>query len=163
MENKSQSRTIKENIFLWSCLLVASLVLLLPYMHKHEGEELGISSDMKGQYQIVRYHIGDRLYTLEIADTEEKRKRGLGGREGLCETCGMLFIFDSPGRYGFWMKGMRFNIDILWLNDGRVVYKEENVASTKTETMTPSVAAESVIELPAKSGIEIGDVIKEVR
>ena len=30
---------------------------------------------------------------------------------------GMLFVFDQPGRYPFWMKNMKISLDIFWMND----------------------------------------------
>ena len=46
--------------------------------------------------------------------------RGLGGRARLGRDAGMYFVLtsDSPR---FWMKGMRFGLDIIWIKDGRVV------------------------------------------
>ena len=60
--------------------------------------------------------IEGRKLPVEIADTPEKREQGLSGRESLPEGSGMLFIFENPATYGFWMKEMRFPIDIVWLS-----------------------------------------------
>lgn len=43
------------------------------------------------------------VVSLEIADTEAERQRGLMFRERLAETDGMLFVFEQPGVYPFWM------------------------------------------------------------
>lgn len=64
----------------------------------------------------------------EVVDTPSSRALGLSFRKGLGEGKGMLFIFDHPGRYGFWMKDMLFSLDIIWINqDGVVVHIERNV------------------------------------
>ncbi|MEM4303478.1 MAG: DUF192 domain-containing protein [Candidatus Caldarchaeum sp.] len=64
---------------------------------------------------------------VEVADTPEKRALGLSGKDMLPEGWGMLFVFEKPGRYSFWMYGMRFPLDIIWVGeDGRVVYVVEN-------------------------------------
>ncbi|MDP3957036.1 MAG: DUF192 domain-containing protein, partial [bacterium] len=60
------------------------------------------------QYDAPPTHMeldGER-FTLETALTEEAREKGFGDRENLCQTCGMLFVFEKPGRYVFWMKDM---------------------------------------------------------
>jgi uncharacterized membrane protein (UPF0127 family) len=75
---------------------------------------------------------GVRL-SVEVADTPAERGRGLSGREMLPENSGMLFVFDTPGRYGFWMYGMKFPLDIIWIDERlRVVYFVENAQPIST-------------------------------
>jgi uncharacterized membrane protein (UPF0127 family) len=82
----------------------------------------------KGPYVIIA---GVRL-SVEVADTPAERGRGLSGREMLPENSGMLFVFDTPGRYGFWMYGMKFPLDIIWIDERlRVVYFVENVTALR--------------------------------
>ncbi len=52
---------------------------------------------------------------VEVAATPSTRARGLGGHAALGDLEGMLFAFETPGRYPFWMKGMDFPIDMIWL------------------------------------------------
>ena len=108
--------------------------------------------------------IGDVSFSLEVADTDAKRERGLGYRETLCERCGMLFLFDRPDRYGFWMKGMRFPLDILWIREGAVVFLERNLdPNDQTRVFVPSAEADRVLELNAgmadRFGIREGSFI----
>lgn len=65
--------------------------------------------------------IAGHLLKVEIADTEEKQQQGLSGRDSLPQNSGMLFIMPMPGRYTFWMKDMKFPIDLIWIKDGKVV------------------------------------------
>ncbi|NNL68259.1 MAG: DUF192 domain-containing protein, partial [Myxococcales bacterium] len=58
---------------------------------------------------------------VEIAATPAERAQGLSGREALEPGHGMLFLHEEPGAHGYWMKDMRFAIDILWLRSGRIV------------------------------------------
>ena len=55
-------------------------------------------------------------FNVEIADTDEEKIIGLGNRDFLVENSGMLFVFEEKGTYGFWMKDMRFPIDVIWIN-----------------------------------------------
>jgi uncharacterized membrane protein (UPF0127 family) len=94
---------------------------------------------------------GQTIY-VTIADTELKREQGLGGRAGLSPNEGMLFVFPTDGKYPFWMKDMRFAIDILWLSsDGTIIYVQGGVVpATYPQTFAPREGlARYVLELPA--------------
>jgi uncharacterized protein len=87
---------------------------------------------------------------LEIADTDQERVRGLSGRAGLAHGQGMLFVFERPGSHCFWMKDMRFAIDLIWLDtNGRVVGLEKNMTpGSYPHSFCPPKPAQYVIELP---------------
>jgi uncharacterized membrane protein (UPF0127 family) len=59
---------------------------------------------------------------VELAVTEAQREKGLGGHAPLADRNGMLFVWDQPGPYAFWMKGMTFALDIMWIEGEKVVY-----------------------------------------
>ncbi|NTW75842.1 MAG: DUF192 domain-containing protein [Candidatus Moranbacteria bacterium] len=103
--------------------------------------------------------IGGRTFSAEVADTIASRKLGLGERDSLCADCAMLFRFGQPGKYGFWMKGMRFPIDIAWIHDERIVHIERNVSPYHVGTMYPNAEVAEVLETNAGalSGVSIGD------
>lgn len=88
---------------------------------------------------------------IDYAVTDEARARGLSGRASVPSGYGMLFIFDTDGYYGFWMKDMLAPIDIFWLDDkGQVVHIERDVAtSTYPNVFYPSVPARYVLETAA--------------
>lgn len=71
--------------------------------------------------------IKNQAFTIEVADTTMSRIRGLSGRDGLSERGGMLFIFDRPSTSGFWMKDMKFPIDIIWMRENKIVGFSENL------------------------------------
>lgn len=97
-------------------------------------------------------------FSLEIAATPETRARGLGGREKLCRDCGMLFVFQTAAPHTFWMKDMRFPLDILWLRDQRVVSLERNVPPDYSGILVPPEAADQVLEVNAgaAAAIQVG-------
>lgn len=106
-------------------------------------------------YAIV--HFPQAQLTAELARTPEERAQGLSSREPLGEREGMLFVFEAPGRYSFWMKEMRFALDMLWIEDGRVVHVERHVPPPVTgltdlsrlPVYTPSQPATYVLEVNA--------------
>lgn len=103
-----------------------------------------------------------KWYALEVAQNDEARQRGLGERDHLCEQCAILFVFDAPGQYGFWMRGMRFPLDIIWLRDDTVVWVERRIASESSTIYRPSVSANRVLELNAGAGdsVQLGDQMR---
>jgi uncharacterized protein len=109
--------------------------------------------------------IGDTVIDVEIADTPEERLLGLSGRDSLKEGQGMLFILDEPGRPGFWMKDMKFAIDIIWIGeDGRVLSIDEGVGpETYPENFAPAEPVKYVLEVPAgfsdTAKIELGEIL----
>ena len=72
--------------------------------------------------------------TVEIADTEAKRQRGLMFREQMAPTDGMIFLFDEPGNYPFWMKNTLIPLDMIWLDrDARIVWIAQSVPPCKAD------------------------------
>jgi len=65
--------------------------------------------------------IGRKIIEVEVADTHEKKRQGLSDRESLCSDCGLLFVYDKPGIYSFWMRRMHFDIDIIWIRNKKVM------------------------------------------
>jgi hypothetical protein len=72
--------------------------------------------------------IRDQIIVVDIVRDEAARARGLSGRASLGVNEGMLFLFDEAGYHSFWMKGMTFPIDIVWIAGNRIVGFEERVS-----------------------------------
>jgi uncharacterized membrane protein (UPF0127 family) len=56
-------------------------------------------------------------FTVECVVTPAAMKKGLSGRKGLSSGTGMLFLFTTLGVQSMWMPGMKFPIDIVWLDE----------------------------------------------
>ena len=54
-----------------------------------------------------------------VASKASDRKKGLAKRDSLPLNGGMLFVFETKGPYIFWMKDMKFAIDIIWIDENR--------------------------------------------
>lgn len=107
--------------------------------------------------------INGHKFTVEIADDAKERAKGLGEREKLCDFCGMLFEFSEKEKYSFWMKGMKFPLDIIWISDDRIVYVTKNISSSFKGSINPGIEANRVLEINAgladEYGIKEGDRI----
>ncbi len=54
---------------------------------------------------------------VTVADTAQSREQGLSGTTSLPNNTGMLFVFDTSGSYGFWMKDMQYPLDFIWIDE----------------------------------------------
>lgn len=107
----------------------------------------------------MRIIVAGTEFLVEVANTAYTRMQGLSGREALAEGRGMLFLFETPQVPGFWMKDMKFSIDIVWIRDGRVVGVEANVLPDDSPSRTiyyPPSPVDSVLEIPAGSAARAG-------
>jgi UDP-GlcNAc:undecaprenyl-phosphate GlcNAc-1-phosphate transferase len=100
----------------------------------------------------TRVMVAGTTFTLEVARTPAQQVQGLSNRDSLCATCGMLFEFPESGLREFWMRDMRFSIDVLWLDhNNRVVAKHERVPFPSQIPFGPAVPVKRALELPAGS------------
>jgi hypothetical protein len=110
--------------------------------------------------------IGNREINVILVQTPEERQMGLSGRTNLPANTGMLFVFETPGTYGFWMKDMLFSIDMVWISaDKRIIHIEKSVSpDTFPKAFSPKDPALYVLEVKAgfsdKNNIKVGDTIK---
>ena len=116
-----------------------------------------VANQMNKKYTTV--DIGKGTFRAEVADTDETRARGLGGRQELGKSEGMLFVAEKDGDIPMWMKDMRIPIDIIWLDaNKKVVYVKRDVwpDNEPHEVHHTPVPARYVLELPAGSAKEHG-------
>ena len=100
---------------------------------------------------------------IEIADSEKERERGFSGRAFLCSNCGMLFVFPQKQRASFWMKDMRFDLDIIWITDGKIAHIEKNVGFEDKNIKNPDILVDWVLEInsgrASELSFDLGDEI----
>ncbi len=108
-------------------------------------------------------HLQDKVIFLLITDSPIERAKGLGGRKSLPEDTAMIFVFDAPGIQGFWMKGMEFPIDIIWIDgEKRIVNIEENISpDSYPKVFSPEQKSLYVLEANAgfagENNLKVGD------
>lgn len=99
----------------WGMLLGIFLLLGTVVWHAFFG--VGAYTDVNS----VSVKIGDTIVQAETAKEEKAWTRGLSGRSSLSQNGGMLFVFPALAMHAFWMKGMHFPLDIIWIADNKVV------------------------------------------
>lgn len=123
----------------------------------------------KGEvYREIR--VGDKKLRVEIADTPGKITKGLGYRDEIGspstssgQVDGMLFVMPKAYVPSFWMKGMRFGLDIVWIKCEREGLVE--VGECRVEDVTDNIPAPEDPENPRgifrpRSGVEISHVLE---
>ncbi len=100
------------------------------------GEEA--SSGTNG-YRQIPIRINGFVLTADIAATVEQQNKGLSVKSSLAENEAMLFVFDNEAQHSFWMKDMKFPIDIIWIDsDKTVVHIEHNLPPCESGLLCPT-------------------------
>lgn len=103
--------------------------------------------------------IRGRHIPVELALTPAEQARGLSNRDALAPGTGMIFPYARPEIQAFWMAGMRFDIDIVWIRDGRIVHLESDVPHDVPGPLPvyrPSEPADLVLEVAAGTARRLG-------
>ncbi len=98
---------------------------------------------------IKKIRTGVGVLRAEVVISDKKMRKGLSERRSLCANCGMLFVFTSPGKHAFWMKGMEFPLDVIWLRNREVIQVERDISAYDQRTFLPNSDADMVLELNA--------------
>lgn len=105
--------------------------------------------------------VGGARYSVEIADDDAERARGLMFREHLAPDAGMLFIHDDEAPRSYWMMNTRIPLDILYFDDERrLVAQRRDTPPCPPATRCPSypsgVPVRYVLELNAGEAARLG-------
>ena len=102
--------------------------------------------------------LGGQRFGVEVADTPAEHQYGLSGRKSLGASHSMLFVFSQPTMTCFWMKDMRFNIDILWFDaDHKLIHQERDLSpQTYPRQYCPERLTKYVLEVKAGTAEKLG-------
>lgn len=115
--------------------------------------------------------INETTIPVEVAKNDIQRRNGLSKRDGLPEGEGMFFEFAQKDvKPPFWMKDMKFAIDIIWIDDNEIVQIDKNAqppeAGTADDELVlyiPNQPIDYVLEVAAgfaeEHNIEVGNVV----
>lgn len=111
---------------------------------------------------------------VEVSDEKGERAAGLSNRQSLASDSGMLFVFDKTDTHKFWMKGLKFPLDFIWINGDRIVDLLPNVPNPSPGTpdnqlpiYAPITKVDKVLEVNAgfinTYNIRVGDKLQQLR
>ena len=156
---------LKKFIPPWFSFLFLFLMLLSSVAYK---EIENVLAQEQKQNQTALVTVGGVNLITSLSTTPDAQSKGLAIRDSLNENEGMLFIFETPQKYSFWMKDMKFPIDIIWINqDGKIVHIEKNLPPCVFLLPCPSYAPkddslyvlEVVSNFTNKFDINVGDPV----
>ena len=139
------------------CLILVVLILSAVFLIYYKQSPQSLLKSIK---------INGAEISVEIAATPEKRDKGLSERKSLPENQGMLFLFEEPDYYSFWMKDTLIPLDFIWIRDGKVVGITQNIKPEDyqpPQVLAPKEKVNAVLEVNAgfveKFNIKVGNKI----
>lgn len=114
--------------------------------------------------------VNGRTFYLDIAKTQSEQEVGLAKYSSLSTNKAMYFPFDPPSYQAFWMKDMKFSIDIIFIRDNKIITIFDNTSFPASKTKDdelqiyrPSNSTDGVLEIHAglakKYNIHVGDTV----
>ncbi|MFH0749307.1 MAG: DUF192 domain-containing protein [Candidatus Gottesmanbacteria bacterium] len=110
--------------------------------------------------------INKTVFLVDLALNPIEKEKGLSYRKSLAPKHGMLFVYDHKEIYPFWMKGMNFPLDFIWLDGNIIVDITRNVQPANGLNMhvvKPNVMVDKILEINAGEvdtyNINIGDTV----
>ena len=123
------------------------------------------SADNRGVFHTAK---GDFAFTLEIADTEAQRERGLMFRTSLAPDAGMLFDYHQEQQAAFWMQNTLIPLDMIFIAaDGTVKTIHVNARPMDPTSIPSEVPVRFVVEIAGgrsqEIGLKVGDKFENSR
>ena len=147
----------KTKILIWviTLIVIISLVFVIYLLHNRSSSKV-----------MFAWH----SFSVELAQTQQERELGLMYRESLDDDKWMLFIFEKPWIYSFWMKNTLIPLDMIWIAKDTMDYKVVDIhtaipcTTPECPSYHPKDTAEYVLEinswLAQKYWIDIGSKVQ---
>lgn len=158
-----KDRVMKMAIAVLVGVVLVFVVAILIANHKMNSQGVSKSEEREDSLSRAIVNVGGSHLIASVADTPLARTQGLSNVHAIGPNEGKLFVFEEEGYPEFWMKDMKFNIDIIWINSmGTVVDILENVApNTYPASFKPAYPASKVLEVNAgwasEHKVKVGD------
>lgn len=125
----------------------------------------GCGADDGKPMAVRQVELKGQVLTVEVADTDALRERGLMFRKQMDESRGMLFVWPEAAARTFWMKNTYLPLDMVFINHGRVVGVVPNAIPLDESPLSVDGDSDAVLEVnagwAARHGVAVGDALKE--
>jgi uncharacterized membrane protein (UPF0127 family) len=157
---KKIKSALKTAAFVFLLALVTFMVLRLSG-HKTDPDNVAQTPVVNTESCLRLPDSSDCKFKMEVANTTDKRAIGLSYRDSMDQGKGMLFIFDRTAEQCMWMKDMKFDLDMLWLNEQKEIIKiERQVPPSSYPSSLCAQDTKYVIELNSgaanRAGLSVG-------
>jgi uncharacterized membrane protein (UPF0127 family) len=139
-------------------VLGIAMAAITPAMAEAQPAGIGFTkSDLYIEAGGKRHH-----FTVEFADTDERRALGLMYRTQLAADAGMLFDFKRDQDVAMWMRNTRIPLDMLFITrDGRVANIAQRTVPFSEASIPSAGPVRAVLELNGgtaeRLGLKAGD------
>jgi uncharacterized membrane protein (UPF0127 family) len=122
----------------------------------------------QGEPTSATVQVRGTTFHVDVVASPEALAIGLSHTASLPADRGMLFLFDKPDYYQFWMKGMTFPLDIIFVRNSTIVPIARNVPVPSGDGELPRYAPDEPIDkvleinagLSDQYGIQSGDAVE---
>ena len=99
------------------------------------------------QYKTIQIPIGGRVYTLYVADDDDKRVQGLSDIRHLSRSEGMFFKHNDMGCRSYTMENTHIPLRIIFIDEDFNIVNEIDAKPRQKEEVNPGVDFKYVIEI----------------
>lgn len=165
IKHKAPSESVKKILEVIGLIIIICAVALQIY-YRFVPKEVLIPQNYYLGYPQAILKINDTEYTVALAQSDERKELGLSFVESMPANQGMAFIYKDADIHLFWMKDTNFDLDFIWVRNGKVVEVTPYVSSKPIDQYKitkPYTAVDTVIELNAgqieANQIGVGDTV----
>ena len=108
---------------------------------------------------MINIKLGNKEFNVDVADTSEKKEKGLMDIKELPKNQGMLFIWDTPQHVDMWMHNTLIPLDIIFINEDQEVISVKQ-GKPEDNTLIEEENVLYVVELNSNSGVNAGDQLE---
>ena len=162
MEKKRTSQDPWIRFILCSLSVLWLLWIMTGVSGRVPGEGVSVAHS-EGLLRIPLY-IKSKEIKVEVAKTDEEKARGLMGRRTLGKDEGMLFLFETEGIHGFWMKNTLLPLSIAFIDKDWKIVSITDMKPMTEDVHSPPRPVLYALEMNkgwfASNGIKAGDLVR---
>jgi uncharacterized protein len=154
---------------IWKTVPCAVFILAMSFIISMSG--MVLADDVSFTQESLKITGADgrqTVFTIELADTDAERERGLMYRDEMADDHGMLFDFGTTRNVMMWMQDTKISLDMLFItSDYKIVTIARSAVPYSQDIIFSKVPVAYVLEVKAgtvdRLGIKVGDHIERIQ